>query len=180
MSRIIHNKVQNDTIEFLHLSTDASDNDSTVFKATFFPNGMGVGLHKHMSMSEDIRCLEGEISLILKDKKIKLSPSESFLVEPNTYHSIKNESDRPCTILCTVTPANRNLELALQIGYGLANDDKTDKYGVPGLKNLCLLMGLSDIHISGFRSIINPIAKYIYRTTPKSYMNTLIEKYVKY
>ena len=121
---------------------------ATVVEVLMQPQG-GNELHYHTGFTETFEVIEGTLGIQLGDDLISLQPGESATAPTYNKHRFFNDStNEPVKFRVTVKPA-QNFEQMLRIAYGLANDGKTNKKGVPRLLHAALLFSIGDTYLPG-------------------------------
>jgi quercetin dioxygenase-like cupin family protein len=107
---------------FLVTGNDARH--ASMFHWTVAP-GFSTGLHVHAVQEETFYVLEGECEWQIASERVKAGPGTYVFIPPGVPHSIGNASDRPATMLMTVSPPGHEHyfeELAELVGAGNAPD----------------------------------------------------------
>jgi quercetin dioxygenase-like cupin family protein len=95
--------------------------------------------HFHPRQEEEFTVLRGELTVRIDGEIKKLTAGQQVFISRNTVHSMWNSSDAHTVVNWKVVPALETEEL-LETATGLANDNKTNKDGVPSLLQASLLM----------------------------------------
>jgi len=157
-NRTIYNPVQKDYVTFL--KTSAETNGAFTFIECSVAPGGGVGLHYHKTYEETFEPLEGILSVECNGVAKQYGVGESVTAGRRMNHRFFNEMEQECRFLCKMTPGQPGLEAALQIGYGLARDGKTNK-GLPkDPQVLAYLIQLSETNLPGWRSVFEWILRW--------------------
>lgn len=94
----------------------------------------------------------------------RLGPGETAVAPIGALHHFSNESAEPAVFRVELRPGHAGFERALQIGYGLATDGRTNGQGMPRNPfHLALLLELSDIEGVGAARAIEPVAGVLAR-----------------
>ncbi|MFP5288412.1 MAG: cupin domain-containing protein, partial [Thermoanaerobaculia bacterium] len=102
------------------------------------PGGAVAGEHIHPSIDETFTILKGRVGIAIDGRKTIAEPGCRLHVPRGTAHDWWNAGDEEAHILVEVTPAAR-FEALLRNLFGLAQDGKTDKKGIPNLLQLALI-----------------------------------------
>lgn len=102
------------------------------------PGGAVAGEHIHPSIDETFTILKGRVGIAVGGERSIAEPGRTVHVPRGTAHEWWNAGDEEAHILVEITPAAR-FEAMIRNLFGLAQDGKTDKKGMPGLLQLALL-----------------------------------------
>ena len=137
--------------------------------------------HCHTSFSETFEVLKGTLE-VGKGKHIHhLKQGDIATIERNEKHYYHNVSNEECVINATLHPGNKNLENALFILKGLANDGLSSASGIPKkLSDLALFIYLSNSRMVGLQKIAEPFFNYLAtRAIKKGSLKELELKYCR-
>jgi quercetin dioxygenase-like cupin family protein len=158
-TRTIENPKVGDKVTFLKTSKE-TNGEYILVEVEMVPKG-GNPLHYHRTFSETFMPIEGELTIQLGSKKLKLYPGDHKTVPPMAVHNFKNESDKTIKFQVKISPARDWFEYGLRIGYGLAVDGLTDNKGIPSkFSHMAVLFDNCDSNLPGFLSLITPIMKW--------------------
>lgn len=127
--RVIENQVIGDKVCFLALAAE-TQGQLTQLHIELGPGG-GSELHYHDKFVETFKARKGELSVELDGELLVLEEGQEKRIEKLALHRFFNPSANPITFEVKIEPASRNFEEFLQIMYGLAEDGKTNKQGIP-------------------------------------------------
>jgi quercetin dioxygenase-like cupin family protein len=96
-----------------------------------------LGEHIHPGASEKFTVLEGELTVKLDGKVMRLVQGQSAEVAGGRWHDWWNASDRDARVLVEVTPGARFGHM-LETMFGLANLGHVDAKGMPNLLQLAV------------------------------------------
>ncbi|MVM33845.1 cupin domain-containing protein [Spirosoma sp. HMF4905] len=167
VGRTIVNPVLKEETIFLEISRE-SGGRHTLVDVLLAPEA-GTPMHYHTDFSEEFTCLEGELSIKLNKKIIRLKRGESIIAPARSKHRFFNQSRAPCRFQCRFTPGFPGFEQTLQISYGLARDGKTTAQGTP--KNpyvLGYLVLISETRMSGWLAFLQPLLNWLGRQALKN------------
>jgi quercetin dioxygenase-like cupin family protein len=99
--------------------------------------GAVAGKHVHSYITERFEVVSGTVRFHRDGVDAIAPPGEVVEVRPGTVHDWWNVGEDEAHVLLEIRPAAR-FELMIQNLFGLANDGKTDKRGVPRLLPLSL------------------------------------------
>jgi quercetin dioxygenase-like cupin family protein len=178
-SRQIYNPVQKDYATFLE--TAASTNGRRTLLEVEVAAGGGNALHYHAAFSERFEVLEGVLCVQLGKETYTLKPGESATAPASTLHRFYNATSLPVRFLVELQPGSAGFERALQIGYGLAADGRTNAKGLPkNIYHLALCFELSETMVTGALSLITPLFRFLAaRARRKGIEQELIRKYCR-
>lgn len=155
--RRFYSAVQKDAATFLETAAE-SGGERTLLEVELEAGG-GNGLHRHRSYDEHFEVIEGELTVHLDGGVHTLGPGETATAPLGSLHCFSNASDERALFRVELRPGHRGFERALQVGYGLATDGRTNRTGVP--RNplaFALLLEWSDVEPSGAARGIVPVA----------------------
>ena len=178
-TRTIYNPVQQDSATFVE-TVEESGGARTVLDIEVAPGG-GNRPHRHLTYAERFTVQEGTLTVLVGDRTVRLEAGESATAPAHTMHCFSNETDAPVRFRVELEPGHRGMELALQIGYGLARDGKTGRDSVPrNLLHLALLAEWSDIRGMGMMRVIAPVLGVLAGIARRRGVDALlIERYVE-
>jgi len=156
MKKTITNPIIKDQVTFTQTAQETNGR-ITKLLVTLMPGG-GPPMHYHRNFTETFVVLEGELTITLRHKSIRLLPGHTFTAERRMAHRFSNESDTPVIFITVILPGSLGFQNALQILYGLAADNCTDKNGVPkNLLILALVSKMSDMRLVGAGALLTPL-----------------------
>ena len=155
-ARRIHNPVQDDTVVFLETAAE-TDGERTLIEIDVAPGG-GNAPHKHLSYDEHFEVLDGVLTVCVGRTQHRLGPGERATAPRGAVHYFRNETSSPVRARVELRPGSAGFEKALQIGYGLARDGRTNSKGIPrNLLHMGLLAEWSDIRVTGPLVVLHPL-----------------------
>jgi quercetin dioxygenase-like cupin family protein len=134
---VIHNSITGETIRFVETAAD-TDGERVTIEVIVEPNGFVASAHLHPYQTEVFEILEGSLTFKVDGAVIVAAAGESVIVDPKTAHQFWNASDAPARFRCVVAPALQ-FEQLLETMFGLANDGKTNKKGLPNPFRLAVI-----------------------------------------
>ena len=134
---VIHNSITGETIRFVETAAD-TDGERVTVDVLVEPNGFVASAHLHPYQTEVFEILEGSLTFKVDGAVIVAAAGESVTVDPKTPHQFWNASETTARFRCTVTPALQ-FEQLLETMFGLANDGKTNKKGLPNPFRLAVI-----------------------------------------
>jgi mannose-6-phosphate isomerase-like protein (cupin superfamily) len=89
-------------------------------------------LHYHLKFAETFSVVEGALDIYLDRERrhILLNPQESITAEVRQLHTFANDRDESTLITIDTQPAGEVVK-AFQLAYGVANDGRAAKDGLP-------------------------------------------------
>lgn len=179
MQRKIYNPIQKDYVTFLEMSHE-TEGKYTLIEVDLAVGG-GVGLHYHKSYNEHFKCTEGILGVEVEGKIYHLQVGEEIMAQMGQRHRFFNPTPQRCSFLCTLSPGNRNFEMMLQIGYGIARNGWTDKKGVPKNKlHLGYLVRLGDTWLTGWRRMFHFFINFWNQKAIKKGIDKELQEFVEY
>jgi mannose-6-phosphate isomerase-like protein (cupin superfamily) len=134
---VIHNSITGESIRFVETAAD-SDGERVVIDVLVEPSGFVASAHMHPYQTEVFEVVEGELMFEVGGETITATAGTSVTVEPRTAHRFWNASESAVRFRCEVTPALQ-FEKLLETMFGLANDGKTNKKGLPNPFRLAVI-----------------------------------------
>ena len=110
--------------------------ESLVFKTTLLPQSGQTQKHYHTKITEVFKVISGELQVFINNKPFLLKENETRQISPFTKHQFYNPTNKTVVFKVTVNTPGK-LREGLQIMYGLAEDGKVYKNGLP--KNILLM-----------------------------------------
>ena len=122
----------------IRLGTQETGGERLVADVYIRPGGAVVGEHVHPSLDETFTILKGRVGITINGIRFLAEPGQKLHVPRGTAHDWWNAGDEEAHLVVEVTPAAR-FELMIRNLFGLAQDGRTDKKGMPGLLQLALI-----------------------------------------
>lgn len=127
----------------------ASDTDSLIFRCEIPAGSPGTPLHFHRHTDEWFECIDGVLSMRLRDRDVTLSPGQRLEVPRGTPHRFWNASQSPVTFRSCATPGIA-FERFLRTVYGLGIDGRSGKSGMPANPlQVAVIRELADLYFAG-------------------------------
>src|SRR5271156_2546635 len=101
------------------LATGKETNGKYAIWEAIVPPGGGPPPHVHSREEEGFYVLEGEITILVGDKRFVASPGMFANMPVGSLHSFKNETDRPARMLISVAPAGLE-KMFFEVGVPVA------------------------------------------------------------
>jgi quercetin dioxygenase-like cupin family protein len=160
--RRFYSSVQKDAVTFLETAAE-SGGRRTLLEVDLAPGG-GNAPHRHRTYAEHFEVVSGTLSVHLGDTVHRLGPGETAVAPIGALHQFTNDTGAPVVFRVELRPGHAGFERALQIGYGLATDGRTNRQGMPrNPLHLGLLLEMSDIEGVGIAKAIEPVAGVLAR-----------------
>jgi quercetin dioxygenase-like cupin family protein len=161
-TRSFYHPVQRDRATFLETSEE-SGGERTLVELEVTPGG-GNTPHRHLAFSERFEVLEGELTVHVDGQDLVLRPGDSATAPIGSLHHFANRTDETVTATVELRPGSLGFERAIQIAYGLAEDGRVNKNGVPrNLMHLGLLAEMADSQLTGVLRVIEPALRALAR-----------------
>jgi quercetin dioxygenase-like cupin family protein len=157
--RVFENSIIKDRVMLVELSNETGG-AYTLIEVELQP-GSGNHFHYHTRLAKKFTAIKGELVLVMGRQQLRLQAGESVMVPADRLHRFYNPSDKPITFQIKLTPGHERFEHGLAITYGLAEDGKLNKKGIPkNLDQMALLMSFTDTGVPGFFSLIDSVLKW--------------------
>lgn len=138
-NKVISNTKTGQQLRFLQTAED-TDGSLLEMEAHFAPYSKEPPPHFHPQQKEDFTVIAGEVLVNINGASKTFKAGDRFHVPANTVHSMWNNSNKETIVNWRVQPA-LDSEYFFETLTGLANDNKTNDAGVPGMLQTALLMG---------------------------------------
>jgi len=102
------------------------------------PGGAVVGEHVHPAIEERFLVLRGRVGFSLGSKKSEAVAGQSVLVPAGVVHDWWNAGAEEALVRVEIRPGARFQAMVLNL-FGLAQDGKTDRKGMPNLLQLAMI-----------------------------------------
>lgn len=146
LPRTITNSLTGDKMQIIHSVADGFD--SVKIRFTLPPKAVGAPLHYHLNFVETFEVTSGKLEMSVGNAKAKriLTAGEIVSIPKNTLHSFNNPHQESVTFITEALPAVE-FEKFIRAMYGLANDGKTNKDGMPkNFLHLALILDFADLY----------------------------------
>jgi quercetin dioxygenase-like cupin family protein len=168
VNRTIHNPVQGDTATFLETATDTGG-ARTLISIRVTPGGGGPPVHFHNEFDEEIVAIDGPLQVTLGKRKMLLQPGERVMVPKGTPHTWCSASQHEVTFEARMVPATPGFENVLRVLYGMAQEGKLNRAGLPkDLTTFALLARWGDTNLPGAMGFLNPIMGWLAKRGERS------------
>lgn len=107
-----------------------NSNYKLIFR-TFLESGGGQNqFHYHSKINETFKIIQGELNIVINKEEKTLITGDKYSISPFTNHMFYNRSDKQVIFDVEIKSPKKMIN-ALQIMYGLTNDEKINKEGLP-------------------------------------------------
>jgi quercetin dioxygenase-like cupin family protein len=134
---VIENPVTGERLVFRQTSRE-TNGEAVVLEAFVKPSGFVAAAHVHPQQEERFQVLRGTVGFRVGRKKLVAGPGQRVTVPAGTAHKFWNAGDDEVHFVCEVRPALQ-FEQLIETMFGLANDGKTNKKGMPNPLRLAVI-----------------------------------------
>jgi len=135
-NKLLKNKATGQDIRFLQTAAD-TDGELLEMESTYHSRSTEPPMHYHPNQDEEFTVLAGALTVRMNGQIRILHKGEVFLVARNTSHAMWNDSADKTIVNWKVKPA-LDSECFFETIYGLADDGKANKKGIPSLLQMSL------------------------------------------
>jgi quercetin dioxygenase-like cupin family protein len=121
----------------VRVAPDAENGQLLVADLFVQPGGAVAGEHLHPNLQEAFTVLRGRVGMRLNGQELIAPPNERIVIPVGVVHDWWNAGDEEAHVQVEVMPGDRFLEMISNL-FGLAQDGKTNKKGMPNLLQLVL------------------------------------------
>ena len=129
--KVVENKFVEQKLRFIRTSTD-TNGELLEIENTYPAKSKEPLAHYHPFQEEWFEVLEGELSIRLDERIVTLSKGDKIHIPKNQVHSMWNNSAYKTVVNWITKPALRS-EHFFENAFGLAQDGKVNKVGMPNL-----------------------------------------------
>lgn len=128
----------------------ALETNGELLRFDFFvaPGGFAPPRHVHAQVEERIELETGRLGYYVDGKEGALAPGESIILPVGVAHTFWNSDDEMAHSIIEVRPA-LNMETFFETIFGLYQDGKTNKRGVPNILQAIVLAREYDGFLAG-------------------------------
>lgn len=157
MKETITNPLIKDQVTFIKTTRETAG-ALTEIEVELSPGG-GTPLHFHKDFTEQFIVLEGELSIQLGKKLVKiLRPGMAYTVRKMEVHRFYNATDKKVKFTTIIAPGSAGFENSLRILYGLAGDNLTNKKGIPhSIISMAVISNMSGMYLPGIFKLLSPL-----------------------
>ncbi|MFV8829599.1 cupin domain-containing protein [Alkalihalobacterium sp. APHAB7] len=146
IERTIVHGITGEEITFVECCHETND-EYLFIRVKLPPEGEGPPLHYHLAFEEMFEVEEGELTVTVRDKEMKLTPRDQVTIPVGVNHRFTNSSNEPVTFTVRLTPGHQ-FEESMRIGYGLIEDGKVNEKGMPkNIIHTALILKMQDTYI---------------------------------
>jgi mannose-6-phosphate isomerase-like protein (cupin superfamily) len=149
----ITNRVTGERLIFHRTSSD-TDGEYVLVEGIVQPDGFVAAGHVHPFQSESFEVLSGTLGIRVGRRTVVAGPGDTVTVRPGTAHRFWNAGRDEVRFMCEVRPALQ-FERLLETMFGLAEDGKTNKKGMPNPLRLAVI---AQAHFDDVRLAFPPAA----------------------
>ena len=161
--QVLDNPVSGERITFRKTRADTNGELLTI-DLELSPDGHVPGAHVHPRQEERFEVQSGVMKFRRGLKTVVARAGDVVVVPPGTIHRFSNGGSEPARVRVEVRPALRMEEL-FETTVALANDERTDKRGMPKLLDLALFMSVFEAEVrapfapsSAMRALMAPLS----------------------
>lgn len=146
LPREITNSVTGDKLHIIHSVADGFD--SLKIEYTLPPQAIGAPLHYHLNFVETFEVTNGKLEMCVGGANAKriVKKGDFVSLEKGILHSFNNPHQESVTFVTEALPSVE-FEKFIRGMYGLANDGKTNKDGMPkNFLHLALILDYADLY----------------------------------
>lgn len=122
----------------IRLGTHETGGERLIVDIYVRPGGAVAVEHIHPTLDETFTILKGRVGIAIGGESSIAEPGRRFQVPRGTAHNWWNAGDEEAHLMVEITPAAR-FEAMIRNLFGLAQDGRTDRKGMPNLLQLALL-----------------------------------------
>jgi mannose-6-phosphate isomerase-like protein (cupin superfamily) len=153
--RVFFNPKVKDKVTVLR-TAEETDGDHILVEVELAAGG-GTPKHYHTTFNETFIPVDGVLGVDVGKKQLRLQGNQTATAEMQQIHRFYNPGKTPIRFHVKIFPAEKRFLESLCIGYGLADDGKTNNQGIPKkLDHLAVLMQHADSRFTGFLALIEP------------------------
>jgi Cupin domain len=101
------------------------------------PGGAVMGEHSHSGMEERFTIVHGQVGFRLSGREAIANPGVELIAAPGTLHDWWNAGSEEALVRVEMRPAAR-FEAMIRNAFGLAQDGRVNKWGMPNLLQLAV------------------------------------------
>ena len=133
----LYNPVTGEVIRFVETAVDTGG-EYVLIEVVVQPNGAVAAAHVHPYQTETFEILEGEVTFEAGKETIVAKAGDTVRVDPGTRHKFWNDGDTDARFRTEIRPALQ-FESLIETMFGLANDGKTNRKGMPNPLRLAVI-----------------------------------------
>lgn len=121
----------------VRIGTEESGGELLIADLYVAPGGAVMGEHYHPAIEERSTLIRGELGVRLSRRGAKAKPGVTLLVPPGVSHDWWNAGNEDAVVRVEIRPAAR-FEVMIRNAFGLAQDGRVDRKGMPNFLQLVL------------------------------------------
>lgn len=121
----------------IRIGTEDSGGELLVADLYIRPGGAVMGEHIHPAIEERFTVFRGQVGFRLSGRETVAEPNVSLVVPPGNPHDWWNAGSEEALVRVEIRPAAR-FETMIKNAFGLAQDGKVNKKGMPNLLQLAV------------------------------------------
>jgi quercetin dioxygenase-like cupin family protein len=133
----LRNPVTGEVIRFVEAAADTGG-EYVLVEVVVESNGAVAAAHVHPYQTETFEILEGEVTFKAGKDTIVAKAGETVRVDPGTPHTFWNAGETDARFRTEIRPALQ-FESLIETMFGLANDGKTNRKGMPNPLRLAVI-----------------------------------------
>lgn len=158
MSKTVRNPAIGHRITFLQTADQTNGELLQIMYAVETPESKpAIPLHIHLQCEERFEVVNGRLGVMLDGERRLLDVGEQVLIPPGTPHTFWNASEVELRFITDVRPPGR-LQTYWETVFGLAENGKVGKNGLPHLLQLAVIAPLADSYAP---NVPIPVAKLL-------------------
>jgi mannose-6-phosphate isomerase-like protein (cupin superfamily) len=158
MNKTFRNPVIGHRITFLQTAEQTGGELLQIMYAVETPEmEPAIPLHMHLQCAERFEVVQGQLGVILDGKRQLLDVGKEVLIPSGTPHTFWNAGEGELRFITDVRPPGQ-LQTYWETVFGLAEDGKVAKNGLPNLLQLAVVAPLADSYDP---NVPTPVTKFI-------------------
>jgi quercetin dioxygenase-like cupin family protein len=133
----LQNPVTGEVIRFVKAAADTGG-EYVLVEVVVRPDGAVAAAHVHPYQTETFEILEGEVTFRAGKETIVAKAGDTLRVDPGTPHKFWNAGETDARFRTEIRPALQ-FESLIETMFGLANDGKTNRKGMPNPLRLAVI-----------------------------------------
>ena len=144
MTKTVRNPVIGHRITFLQTGAETNGELLQILYAVEKPETKpAIPLHIHLQCAERFEVVYGQLGVVLDGERRLLGVGEEIFIPPGTPHTFWNVGEGELRFITDVRPPGQ-LQTYWETVFGLAEDGKVGKNGLPNLLQLAVVVPLAD------------------------------------
>jgi quercetin dioxygenase-like cupin family protein len=131
------NPVTGEVLRFVKAAADTGG-EYVLVEVVVEPNGAVAAGHVHPYQTETFDILEGEVTFNTGSETIVARAGDTVRIDPGTPHKFWNDGETDARFRTEIRPALQ-FESLIETMFGLANDGKTNRKGMPNPLRLAVI-----------------------------------------